>query len=153
MNKIIGLISIFIILNSCDRPFYGLKSPLVVYSNGVWKLEKTVGPTKTINAKDLGYEKLIQFQSDGSRTNVYIFKDKKLEEYYTFGGTTNEIVKKERIYFEVSVGAKILKIELNQEPNGSNAAFSLILSDFLYKTSQVDTVRYHYSYYSPTKNW
>jgi predicted CopG family antitoxin len=152
MKKIVCFLSMCIMLISCEKAYYGLNSPLVNTSHGVWKLEKIVSPSKTILAKDLGYEKLIQIKPDGSRHNFYSFIDKKQEDTYSFSGITNEVDKKERVYFEVSMGIKLVKFELIPTKD-SNGSFSLIMSDFLDKTSQIDSVRYHYSYFSPSKNW
>lgn len=140
-----------LLLLSCEKPYYGRNSPLVVTSFGVWKLEKIVSPSRTILADELGYEQLIQIEPDGSTSNFYVFKDKKLQSTYSFGGISNEIDKKGKIYFEVNMGIKLVKIEIIPDQNGSLT--TLKMSDFLHNASQADTLRFHYSHFSASRNW
>lgn len=141
-----------LVLISCEKPYYGLNQPLVVNSFGVWKLEKIVSPSETTFADKLGYEQLIQIEPDGSTNNFYVFKDKKLESKYAFGRTRNEIDKKGRIYFEVNMGIKLVKIEMLPDINDNKS--TLIMSDLRYDSpAQADTLRYHYSYFSSAKDW
>ncbi|HEY1055782.1 MAG TPA: hypothetical protein VGE24_11620 [Emticicia sp.] len=138
-------------LFSCEKAYYGKNAPLVTTSYGIWKLEKIVSPTKTTLADELGYEQLIQIEPNGSTNNFYIFKDRKLESRYSFGRTSKEIDKKDKIYFEVNMGIKLVKIEIT--PDNSNDLTHLAMSDFLYNASQADTLRFHYSRFSSSKNW
>lgn len=151
MKKIIYFLCCLLLV-SCEKPYYGLNHPLVVNSFGVWKLEKIVSPSATVLADNLGYEQLIQIEPDGSTNDFYIFKDRKLQDKYSFGRTRNEIDKKGRIYFEVNMGIKLVKIEILSDVNDN--AKTLIMSDLLYDTpAQADTLRYHYSYFSSSRDW
>lgn len=138
-------------LFSCEKPYYGKNAPLVTTSFGIWKLEKIVSPAKTTPADELGYEQLIQIEPNGSTNNFYVFKDKKLESSYSFGHTSNEIDKKGKIYFEVNMGIKLVKIEIT--PGNNNDLTNLAMSDFLSNASQADTLRFHYSRFSSSRNW
>ncbi|RFS18224.1 hypothetical protein [Emticicia sp. C21] len=151
MKKVFYFLCCLLLL-SCEKTYYGRNAPLVTTSYGIWKLEKIVSPSRSILANELGYEQLIQIEPNGSTHNFFIFKDKKLTDTYSFGRTSNEIDKKGKIYFEVNMGIKLVKIEII--PNSEGSLMGLVMSDFLYKSpAQADTLRFHYSRFTSPRNW
>ncbi|MBA4848870.1 hypothetical protein [Emticicia sp. BO119] len=151
MKRVVSFLFCLVLI-SCEKPYYGRNAPLVVTSFGVWKLEKILSPSRITLADELGYEQLVQIEPNGSTNYFHVFKDKKLENTYSFGRTSNEIDKKGKIYFEVNMGIKLVKIEIIPGQDGSLTG--LVMSDFLYNTpAQADTLRFHYSRFDPSRTW
>ena len=158
MKKIILSTVLVILFVACEKKYFD-DVPLLSYLQGVWKLEKITSPNQNISGSQLGFEQLMEIKEDGNRNKFYnVYRDKKL----TLSKTTVENMiseKQSRQKFSCTWELDFMNhiwMEYDNSLSTDNKLNPILITSGLIDNTnktQVDTIRYYYSYYGKEKNW